>query len=148
MSTKYCRNIPKIFSFFLLSFLFFFPALSALTGAPCQGILRVSPCRENAMSFKKISVAGSAAVFSICCANGYELLFLKLPDAAPYRAFTKPKVTCNGLDAGPGFVVSPAALPKIQIDRFRFLREDICVPDPVSAVALLQVSHLPSMRAA
>lgn len=100
------------------------------------------------MSFKKISVAGSAAVFAICRANGYELLFLKLPDAAPHRAFAKPKIGRNGLDTGPGFAVSPAALPKIQINRFRFLRENICVPDPVSAIDLLQVSHLPSMRAA
>ena len=148
LSTKYCRNIPKIFSFFLLFFLFFFPALSALTGAPCQGRLRVSPCRENAMSSKKISVAGSAAVLPICRANGYELLFLKLLNTAPHCAFAESKVACDGLDTGPCFTVSPASLPKIQIDRLCFLRQHICVPDSVSAIDFLQGSHPLSLRAA
>ena len=97
---------------------------------------------------KKISVTGSSAVFPKCCANGDELLFLKLPDAAPYRAFAKPKVACDGLDTGPCFAVSPAALPKIQIDRLCFLCQHICVPDPVSAVDFLQGSHPLSVRAA
>ena len=97
---------------------------------------------------KKIPVAGSAAVFPKRCTNVDELLFLKLPDAAPYRAFTKAKVGCNGLDTGPGFTVFSAALPKIQIDRLCFLCQHICVPDSVSAVDFLQGSHPLSVRAA
>ena len=145
---KFINIFIDINVYFLLSFLFFFPALSALTGASCQGRLRVSPCRENAMSSKKISVAGSAAVFPICRANGYELLFLKLPNAAPHRTLTEPKVACDGLDTGPCFTVSSASLPKIQIDCLCFLRQRICVTNPVSAVDLLQISHLPSRHAA
>lgn len=145
---KFINIFIDINIYFLLSFLFFFPALSALTGAPCQGRLRVSPCRENAMSSKKISVAGSAAVLPICRANGYELLFLKLLNTAPHCAFAESKVACDGLDTGPCFTVSSASLPKIQIDCLCFLRQRICVTNPVSAVDLLQISHLPSRHAA